>query len=143
MSGMNNKFVGIDQRKMWAIAYPGITWGGCMEIISTHRGSNSFFNQLIREINEKGNPKKISLHRVTLQDALDQGFLYKLQQALPADADPAVNPAADEICDAVDNDCDDLVDEDALDALDWYWDADGDGHGDHARRARGLVSHPG
>jgi len=76
-----------DQRKMWAIAYPGITWGGCMEIISTHRGSNSFFNQLIREINEKGNPKKISLHRVTLQDALDQGFLYKLQQALPADAE--------------------------------------------------------
>lgn len=76
-----------DQRKMWAIAYPGITWGGCMEIISTHRGSNSFFNQLIREIREKGNPKKISLHRVTLQDALDQGFLFKLQQALPADAE--------------------------------------------------------
>lgn len=75
-----------DQRKMWAIAYPGITWGGCMEIVSTHRGSNSFFNQLIREVEEKGNPKKISLHRVTLQDALDQGFLYKLQQALPADA---------------------------------------------------------
>lgn len=76
-----------DQRKMWAIAYPGITWGGCMEIVSTHRGSNSFFNSLIREIREKGNPKKISLHRVTLQDALDQGFLYKLQQALPADAE--------------------------------------------------------
>ena len=76
-----------DQRKMWAIAYPGITWGGCMEIISTHRGSNSFFNGLIREIREKGNPKKISLHRVTVQDALDQGFLYKLQQALPADAE--------------------------------------------------------
>jgi phage FluMu gp28-like protein len=31
-----------DQRKLWAIAYPGITWGGNMEIISTHRGSNSF-----------------------------------------------------------------------------------------------------
>ncbi|WP_418647270.1 terminase large subunit domain-containing protein [Thauera butanivorans] len=76
-----------DQRKMWAIAYPGITWGGCMELVSTHRGSNSFFNGLVREAREKGNPKKISLHRVTLQDALDQGFLYKLQQALPADAE--------------------------------------------------------
>jgi phage FluMu gp28-like protein len=76
-----------DQRKMWAIAYPGITWGGCMEIISTHRGSGSFFNSLVREVREKGNPKRISLHRVTLQDALDQGFLYKLQQALPADAE--------------------------------------------------------
>jgi phage FluMu gp28-like protein len=76
-----------DQRKLWAIAYPGITWGGNMEVISTHRGSYSFFNGLIREAREKGNPKKLSLHRVTLQDALDQGFLYKLQQALPVDAE--------------------------------------------------------
>lgn len=76
-----------DQRKLWAIAYPGITWGGSMEIISTHRGSHSFFNQLVREARHGGNPKKISLHRVTLQDALDQGFLFKLQQALPADAE--------------------------------------------------------
>lgn len=76
-----------DQRKLWAIAYPGITWGGNMEVISTHRGSYSFFNGLIREAREKGNPKRLSLHRVTLQDALDQGFLFKLQQALPADAE--------------------------------------------------------
>lgn len=74
-----------DPKKLWAIAYPGITWGGQMEVISTHRGSHNFFNQLIREAREGGNPKRLSLHRVTLQDALDQGFLYKLQQALPAD----------------------------------------------------------
>jgi len=74
-----------DPRKLWSIAYPGITWGGSMEVISTHRGSHNFFNQLVREVRENGNPKKISLHRVTLQDALDQGFLYKLQQMLPAD----------------------------------------------------------
>jgi len=74
-----------DPRKLWAIAYPGITWGGNMEVISTHRGSANFFNLLIREIREHGNPKKISLHRVTLQDALDQGFLYKLQKSLPGD----------------------------------------------------------
>lgn len=74
-----------DPRKLWSIAYPGITWGGSMEVISTHRGSKNFFNQLVREVKENGNPKKISLHRVTLQDALDQGFLYKLQRSLPAD----------------------------------------------------------
>lgn len=74
-----------DPRKLWSIAYPGITWGGAMEVISTHRGSHNFFNQLIREVLENGNPKKISHHRVTLQDALDQGFLWKLQQSLPAD----------------------------------------------------------
>ncbi|MFO1404698.1 MAG: terminase family protein [Azonexus sp.] len=74
-----------DPRMLWSIAYPGITWGGSMEVISTHRGSHNFFNQLIREIKEHGNPKKISHHRVTLQNALDQGFLFKLQQMLPAD----------------------------------------------------------
>lgn len=74
-----------DPRKLWSIAYPGITWGGSMELVSTHRGSHNFFNVLVREAREGGNPKRISLHRVTLQDALDQGFLYKLQRTLPAD----------------------------------------------------------
>jgi phage FluMu gp28-like protein len=74
-----------DPRKLYAIAYPGITWGGQLEIVSTHRGSANFFNEIVREIKEKNNPKKISLHTVTLQTALDQGFLYKLQAKLPAD----------------------------------------------------------
>jgi phage FluMu gp28-like protein len=74
-----------DPRKLYSIAYPGITWGGDLSIFSTHRGSANFFNQLITEIRHKGNPKGFSLHRVTLQDALDQGFLYKLQGKLPAD----------------------------------------------------------
>ena len=74
-----------DPRKLWSIAYPGITWGGSLEVISTHRGSQNFFNQLVRESRESGNPKKLSVHRVTLQDALEQGFLHKLQQMLPAD----------------------------------------------------------
>lgn len=74
-----------DNRKLWDIAYPGITWGGSMEIISTHRGAHNLFNQLILEARENGNPKGISLHRVTLQDALDQGFLQKLKTKLPPD----------------------------------------------------------
>lgn len=72
------------QRQLYAIAEPGITWGGRMSIFSTHRGSKSFFNGLITEAREKGNPKRFSVHRVTLQDALEQGFLYKLQAKLPA-----------------------------------------------------------
>lgn len=74
-----------DPRKLYSIAYPGITWGGQMEIVSTHRGSANFFNELVEDVRHRGNPKKFSLHRVTLQDALDQGFLYKLQQILPPD----------------------------------------------------------
>ena len=79
--------LGNDPRMMWSIAYPGLTWGGSMEVISTHRGSNNFFNLLIREILEKHNPKRISHHKITLQTALEQGFLYKLQQSLPEDAE--------------------------------------------------------
>jgi len=72
-----------DPRKLYTIAYPGITWGGSLEIFSTHRGTANFFNQLLLEARHKGNPKGFSVHRVTLQDALDQGFLYKLQAKLP------------------------------------------------------------
>lgn len=74
-----------DPRKLWSIAYPGITWGGNLEAFSTHRGSKNFFNQLIREVRESGNPKRISLHTVTLQRALEEGLLFKLQQKLVAD----------------------------------------------------------
>ena len=74
-----------DPRKLYAIAYPGITWGGQLEIVSTHRGSHNYFNELVTEIREKGNPKNISLHRVTLEDALNDGFLYRLQQKLAPD----------------------------------------------------------
>lgn len=76
-----------DPRKLWSIAYPGITWGGSLEVISTHRGTANFFNGLVREVKEHDNPKGISLHRVTLADALEDGFLYKLQQSLPAEDD--------------------------------------------------------
>jgi phage FluMu gp28-like protein len=74
-----------DSRKLYEIAYPGIQWGGSMEIFSSHRGSASYFNELLREITERGNPKEFSLHKITLQDALDQGFLFKLQAKLPED----------------------------------------------------------
>jgi hypothetical protein len=47
------------------------------------------------------------------------------------DADPAVNPAATELCNGVDDDCDGSTDEDdADDASAWYADSDSDGYGD-------------
>lgn len=96
-----------DPVKLYAIAYPGITWGGQMAIISTHRGAQNFFNQLVEEAKFGGNPKKISLHRVTLEDALNQGFLYKLQQNLP-DSDPRQDMDEAEYFDDVKSRCADL-----------------------------------
>lgn len=75
---------------LYSIALPGITWGGQMAIISTHRGADNFFNKLVQEAKFNGNPKKISLHRVTLEDALNQGFLAKLQSKLTA-GDPRLD----------------------------------------------------
>ena len=43
------------------------------------------------------------------------------------DADPAINPDADELCDDVDNDCDGRVDDGLTEA--YFTDSDGDGYG--------------
>lgn len=75
-----------DPQKLYAISMPGITWGGNLEIISTHRGRECFFNKLVEEARYGGNPKGISLHRVTLEDALDQGLLAKIKRAIGPDS---------------------------------------------------------
>ena len=49
-------------------------WGSRVSIISTHNGVDSLFNELIEE--SRADKKRYSLHRITLDDACDQG-LYK------------------------------------------------------------------
>mgnify|MGYP000270936296 FL=1 len=46
------------------------------------------------------------------------------------DDDPTVNPDADEVCNGIDDDCDEVVDDDAIDRTTWFTDGDGDGFGD-------------
>jgi len=74
-----------DPHLLYSVAMPGLAWGGSLEIISTHRGTQNFFYQLLEEIKHKGNPKNFSWHKVTLQSALEEGFLERLQEKLPAD----------------------------------------------------------
>jgi phage FluMu gp28-like protein len=86
--------VGLDEfalrqnpRQVYDIASPTIDWGGRLSIISTHRGAGNFFNKLILDERDpdKRKHRGISIHRVTLSIALNEGFLWKLQTKLPED----------------------------------------------------------
>jgi len=58
------------------------------------------------------------------------------------DTNAAVHPAADEVCDGLDNNCDGITDDDsAVDASTWYADTDGDGYGD-AGSTRAACEQP-
>jgi phage FluMu gp28-like protein len=65
---------------LYQVAKPVTQWGGQLCIISTHRGSQSVFNELIREIRERGNPMGWSLHSVPLQTAVEQGLVERIQK---------------------------------------------------------------
>src|SRR5882724_10049420 len=69
-----------DQRLLYRIAQPVTTWGGQLSIISTHRGVNSVFNDLIRDITENENPMGWSLHTVPIQKAVDQGIVERINE---------------------------------------------------------------
>jgi hypothetical protein len=57
------------------------------------------------------------------------------------DADASTNPGATEVCDGVDNDCDEAIDEDVMDT--WYADADEDGYGDPDATTEACDAPPG
>jgi hypothetical protein len=66
---------------------------------------------------------------VDIEDADGDGYSVDVDcDDLNADR----NPGAVEVCDGLDNNCDELVDNDASDALWWYTDEDRDGYGDLA-----------
>src|SRR5882724_4695118 len=67
-----------DQRLLYRVAKPVTTWGGQLSIISTHRGHGSVFNQIIRDIKERGNPMGWSLHTVPIQAAVEAGLVEKI-----------------------------------------------------------------
>lgn len=62
--------------------------------------------------------------------ACDQPSGYVVDSSDCDDTDATINPAADEYCDSVDEDCDGEADNDAIDASTWYKDNDADGYGD-------------
>ncbi len=70
-----------DQRTLYRIAKPATTWGGCLSVISTHRGVATVFNEIIRGIKESGNPMRWSLHTIPIQRAVEEGIVEKINAA--------------------------------------------------------------
>ena len=69
-------------------------------------------------------------------DACEQPNGYATVSGDCDESDADVNPAATELCDGVDNDCDGTTDEDdAADVSTWHADTDGDGYGDASTAA--------
>lgn len=64
----------LDEVKDAAMAF--LIWGGRVDFISTHFGDQNIFNQLVGDARAKKN--KMSLHTVTLDDALREGFFKRV-----------------------------------------------------------------
>ena len=58
------------------------------------------------------------------------------------DDDDAIHPDADEICNGVDDDCNDQIDDAPTDSVELYLDTDGDGYGADAMAMDGCASSP-
>jgi hypothetical protein len=75
-----------------------------------------------------------------ITDCISPGESYVLDATDCDDADFGRNPGVSEVCDGVDNDCNDVVD-DGLEFLDYFPDMDGDGYGDaEAEGITGCIS---
>jgi phage FluMu gp28-like protein len=70
-----------EQRQLYAVAKPVTQWGGTLTIISTHRGSQTVFAEIIRDIKERGNKMGWSLHTIPIQLAVEQGIVEKINAA--------------------------------------------------------------
>lgn len=68
------------------------------------------------------------------------GYTYNSEDC--DDSDPFINPAAIEVCDGLDNNCDLLIDE-GLPLYDYYADADADGFGDPNSLVNACIQPPG
>ena len=67
-----------DQRTLYAVAKPVIQWGGTLSIISTHRGIGTVFNEILTDIQQKGNRMGWSLHTIAIQTAVEQGLVERI-----------------------------------------------------------------
>jgi phage FluMu gp28-like protein len=70
-------------RELLKAALALIMWGGDIAIISTHNGDESEFNEIVEDI--RAGKLNYSLHRTTLDDALEEGLYKAICQAKKQD----------------------------------------------------------
>lgn len=63
-----------------------LMWGGQVRVISTHFGDQNEFNSVIQDI--RAGKKPYSLHRVTFDDALEDGLYRRICEVLGKDWSP-------------------------------------------------------
>lgn len=71
-----------DSGALMDMAYPCITWGDQLEMVSAYRVDGSKdtpFARLVAQA-KKDNPQNASLHRVTIHDAVAQGLVEKINE---------------------------------------------------------------
>jgi phage FluMu gp28-like protein len=70
---------------MWKAALPCITWGFPLRILSTHNGKGCKYYQLLEQARKQQSDLAIrierrwSVHRTTIQDAVDQGLADRIE----------------------------------------------------------------
>jgi len=77
-----------DPAAMWDAAYPTITWGDSIRVLSTHNGEGSQFDKFVKQGKRHADPRKygaprkgdmpFSVHRITLTQAVEQGLVEKI-----------------------------------------------------------------
>jgi phage FluMu gp28-like protein len=69
-----------DQRMLYQVAKPVTTWGGTLSIISTHRGPNTLFNQIITSIRKAPASSPWHLYSYPIQKAIAEGIVPRMNE---------------------------------------------------------------
>jgi len=70
-----------NSKKVIDMAQPCTTWGGQLEVVSALKidgGPNTPCCRLVDEAEHQGNPRGWNLHKTTIVDAVEQGFVEKI-----------------------------------------------------------------
>lgn len=85
-----------DQAAVYDMAYPCITWGGQLELVSAYSASGSDQTEFARLCSacRNGERRDISFHRTTILDAVEEGFVETVNEVKAARGMPPMSRKA-------------------------------------------------